>query len=86
MEDKELVQEKLGEVGTVELAIKDDKLVLDLEVGYSKGPISASNSSKIALDAVAVAVVALQYLKEKIPGHFDDAVIDGAIALLQKKS
>jgi hypothetical protein len=80
MEDKSLVHESLGEVGALDLVIKDDKL--SLEVAVAKGPASAS--MKLELDAIPLVVAALQYCKEKIPGTIDDVVIDAAVAMILK--
>lgn len=74
--EAQILEGALGKLGKYDVEFKDGKLCLALE--YDGGVADAGIVVKIDAESVLVA------LKNTIPGHFDDAIIDGAIALLKK--
>lgn len=68
MENKDLVDGKLGSVGTYDVAFKDGALVVAITENDKFGATSITRSipAKQVLDA----------LKAAIPGQIDDAVIN----------
>ena len=50
------------------------------DVSFKDGKLIAA----LEMDAIDLAIEGLKMVKEKIPGHFDDMLIDSAIPLLEK--
>lgn len=69
--EKDLVQGKIGAVGNYDIAFKDGEVMLEASV--AAGPASLSVVGK--LDGKSVVIAGLEWLKAKIPGQLDDAII-----------
>lgn len=67
MEDKELVQGSIGEVGKYDVAFKEGKLVVEVDAKVSVG--EAGLVIKVGAGQVIDAIAAA------IPGKIDDAVL-----------
>jgi hypothetical protein len=74
MSDKELAQGSIGPEANYDIAFKGGKLVLALN--YQGKQAGAGVNVTVGVGEL------LDKLKETIPGHFDDAVIDAAKVLL----
>lgn len=72
----ELAQGQIGASGNYKLEFKEGKL--QAEILGTSDMVEGGIVLKIKAEAV------LEALKNAIPGHFDDALIDGAKALLLK--
>ncbi len=79
MDDKDLVSGKVGDKGAYDVAFKGGALVGEFDFSPAPGVVA---KMQVALDAEIVLVA----IKNAIPGHFDDAIIDAAIALLKGQS
>lgn len=73
--EKDIVEGKLGSVGAYDVEFKGGKLTA--KVGVEHVGLSAS----LVLEMGAAAV--FEALKKAIPGTIDDAILDGALKLLE---
>jgi len=74
--EKDIAQGNIGTVGQYEMDLKGRKIVAQAKVGVPMG----SAGMVFELDLIEV----LKTAKAKIPGLFDDAVIDVAISVIEK--
>lgn len=70
--EKQIAEGNIGSVGKYDVEFKDGEVVAEIsaEAGVAKF------SAKLTLDGKSVAIAGLEYLKAKIPGQIDDAIIN----------
>ena len=73
--EKDLVSGDIGSVAKYDVAFKSGALCAELD--FAKSGCSAGLIVKIDAEAIIAAI------KAAIPGHFEDAVLDAAVALLK---
>lgn len=77
MEKKEIANGPIGQIGNFKVDFESGKLVAQVEI--SAPAAGFTMSVKAEQDAKPVAIKSLEWLKGKIPGTLDDAIIDLAI-------
>jgi hypothetical protein len=77
--EKDILDGKLGQLGSYDLEFKGGKLVFKLEAAHA--PVGVSGGFFVQVGAKAV----FEALKRAIPGQIDDAILDGALNLLEAK-
>lgn len=80
---KHEILEKSNDIGSLEVAYQGGEVYAEAKGGFvvSKGPakLTLEADIKLGLDAKSVASVGVQLIKDLIPGHFEDALLDAAL-------
>lgn len=83
--DKELVDQKIGDAGEVELKLVAGNLVLSGSLASDK--VGFKGTLSLEQDIVKVAQLLADEIKQKIPGTLDDVALDlfmSAVKLLKQ--